>query len=534
MNLGRQAISATVPTQIIDVRFDADCDIFACSTPSGFAVYRSFPLNLLRKREITGGTLSTVLPLHSTSLLFLVGGGRSPRYPPNKVIFWDDAQGKEVAELEFRDAVKGIACRRGMLVVALKRRVVAFEITQTVKRIGEWETAWNDRGLVALATAPGATVMAIPGPQTGYIHLVHLPPCPAPPEDFTPGTRPGHPTARVTPLPARRDPVALIQAHTSALTTISLSPSGRYLATTSENGTLIRIWDTTKGANGKGHKSHEFRRGMDQAHMYGVAFRPDERECCAWSDKGTVHVFSLERSNRLSALRQATSFLPGGIGKIIDSEWSYAQYRLPTPSAHQAHSMSQTNRLGTAHPDAGDEERWMVGWITLPSDTTPQSSPAKGPVPLPSIHNKGKGRMQPLGSPLRGPGDRPSPLSPSRSSRAGVTSPSLPDYQLVALTFTGGWYRLSLPNQSEPTDRSSTPEPYQGSGGAKRSAPRQPESIAPSERTGSGSPQLATKRLADQKRRDSSRRRGSDAQVNDTNQCHLEEFRRYGRWDGWG
>lgn len=50
MNLGRQAISATVPTQIIDVRFDADCDIFTCSTPSGFAVYRSYPLNLLRKR----------------------------------------------------------------------------------------------------------------------------------------------------------------------------------------------------------------------------------------------------------------------------------------------------------------------------------------------------------------------------------------------------------------------------------------------------------------------------------------------------
>lgn len=136
--------------------------------------------------------------------------------------------------------------------------------------------------------------MAIPGPQTGFLHLIHLPPCPAPPEDFTPGARPKFP--RVAPLPARRDPVTLLPAHTSALTTINLAPSGRYVATTSENGTLIRIWDTTKGANGKGHKSHEFRRGMDQAHMYGVAFRPDERECCAWSDKGTVHVFSLERS----------------------------------------------------------------------------------------------------------------------------------------------------------------------------------------------------------------------------------------------
>jgi hypothetical protein len=50
MNLARQAISATAPTQIIDVRFDADAHVFSCSTPSGFAVYRSWPLQLLKKR----------------------------------------------------------------------------------------------------------------------------------------------------------------------------------------------------------------------------------------------------------------------------------------------------------------------------------------------------------------------------------------------------------------------------------------------------------------------------------------------------
>ena len=37
----------------------------------------------------------------------------------------------------------------------------------------------------------------------------------------------------------------------------------------------------------------EFRRGSDKAEIYGVAFRPDEREVCVWSDKGTIHVFAL-------------------------------------------------------------------------------------------------------------------------------------------------------------------------------------------------------------------------------------------------
>lgn len=198
--------------------------------------------------------------------------------------------------------------------------------------------------------------------------------------------------------------------------------------------------------------------------------------------------------------------------------------------------MSQTNRLGTAHPDAGDEERWMVGWITLPPDTTPQSSPARGPTALPSNRNRGKGRAQPMGSPLRGTLDRPSPLSPSfESTRTSLKPPSLPEYQLVALTFTGGWYRLSLPHQGETPDRSGTPEPYQGPSGNRRPpVPRQSESNAPTERSGSGSPQHATRRLNEQRRSGSATRRSSDAQAGDTSQCHLEEFRRFGRWDGWG
>lgn len=96
--------------------------------------------------ELTGGTLSAVVPLHTSSLLFLLGGGRSPLYPPNKVILWDDAIGSEVAELEFRERVRGLACRRGWLAVALRRRVVVFEVGESVSRYGEWDTCDNPRG----------------------------------------------------------------------------------------------------------------------------------------------------------------------------------------------------------------------------------------------------------------------------------------------------------------------------------------------------------------------------------------------------
>jgi len=87
-----------------------------------------------------------VLPLHTTSILYLVGGGRSPLYPPNKVVIWDDALGKEVAELEFRENVRGMACRRGWLFVALKQRVIAFQVGEQPERWNEWKTCDNPRG----------------------------------------------------------------------------------------------------------------------------------------------------------------------------------------------------------------------------------------------------------------------------------------------------------------------------------------------------------------------------------------------------
>jgi hypothetical protein len=87
-----------------------------------------------------------VLPLHSSSLLFLLGGGTMPLYPPNKVVLWDAAAGSALAELEFRERVRGMACRRGWLAVALRRRVVVFQVRDEIKRHGEYETTENLKG----------------------------------------------------------------------------------------------------------------------------------------------------------------------------------------------------------------------------------------------------------------------------------------------------------------------------------------------------------------------------------------------------
>lgn len=91
----------------------------------------------------------------------------------------------------------------------------------------------------------------------------------------------------------RRD-FRLIDTHNTPVAAIALSLNGSRLATASEKGTLVRVFDTSSG-----HKLQELRRGTDPAEIYHIAFD----RSCAWlavtSDKNTVHVFALrEPSDR--------------------------------------------------------------------------------------------------------------------------------------------------------------------------------------------------------------------------------------------
>ncbi|KAG6855094.1 hypothetical protein C0991_006023 [Blastosporella zonata] len=403
---------------------------------------------MLHDLELSGGTLTAVVPYHTSNILFLVGGGRSPLYPPNKVVLWDDALGTEVAELEFRERVRGLACRRGWLAVALRRRVVVFQIGEQVTRYAEWDTCDNPRGLLAMSTAAYSTLLTIAGRQLGHVQLVHLPPCPPP----APTGPPPSSLPRKPPPPPAKHPVSIIAAHTTALTTLSVPASGRLLATTSSRGTLVRVWDALTGK-----LLREFRRGTDKADIYGVAFRPDEQELCVWSDKGTVHVFTLVSSgptNRQSTFSPLTPFLP--LPKYFDSEWSYAQYRIPSQSSHITLS-APPSRSPTA--DVPDEERCVVGWIEI---------------------------------------------NPTNESGKGKAA----EYQLIALTYVGGWYRLSLPQ------RGSSYQPSSSANAASSSPPR----VSATQHRPSSTSSVGG--------RDKGKEKEVEKEGKESRECALQEFRR--------
>ena len=46
--------------------------------------------------------------LKKTNIVALVGGGREPAFPKQKVILWDDATASNIAEIEFPSYVRGL------------------------------------------------------------------------------------------------------------------------------------------------------------------------------------------------------------------------------------------------------------------------------------------------------------------------------------------------------------------------------------------------------------------------------------------
>jgi len=118
----------------------------------------------------------------------------------------------------------------------------------------------------------------------------------------------------------------IITAHNNALCALALNLDGNLLATASEQGTLIRTFDTQTG-----QPLRELRRGTDPAEIYCINFSANSDWLCVSSDKQTVHIFVNPDQAQSAAANQRSSlsFMKDLLPKYFSSEWSFAQFRVP-------------------------------------------------------------------------------------------------------------------------------------------------------------------------------------------------------------
>jgi len=262
---GRQEIATEPRVNAISFNQTGDCCAYA--TTHGFAIHAINPQQESIRRDLGGASLSHAKMLYSTNIMVLVGEDRNhAAFPCTKAIIWDDSQQRAIGEICHGSPVKNVALGRNRLAVCLEHAVHIYNLDH-LECIHSAETTHNPLGILDMATTDTKAVVATLGHGVGEVQLVVS-------------------SSSSDDAATRHQMLSCHRGHIAAL---ALSPNGRYLATASRRGTILRIFNTEDGS-----KVTEVRRGTHPATIHSLAFSFDMPTWLACtSDTKTLHVFHL-------------------------------------------------------------------------------------------------------------------------------------------------------------------------------------------------------------------------------------------------
>jgi len=288
-------------SEVLAVSFNQDQSCLAVATTRGVKIF-SLDAGLecvFEHRKM--GACRIAEMLFRSSLLVVVGAGETHDMSPRRLKVFNTSTRAVIADLPFPDTIAAVRLDRQKLVVVEARRATIFDLA-TLATQREIATARNERGVVAMTAD-----------ETGETSLVALPA-----ETFAAFTPPGTKANKANTrgdgprdgatdsrLASRLGVVVVhdclnhhavceIRAHRAPLAAMAFSSDGRYLATASERGTVVRV-HVLPAADERFTKT--FRRGVQGAVVRQIAFGPKTPNggiaLAASSEKGTVHVFRL-------------------------------------------------------------------------------------------------------------------------------------------------------------------------------------------------------------------------------------------------
>lgn len=261
----RESLQVSSKQVVLALAFSSDCTRFACGLADGIRAFRSHDCIRTLKEVAPSGKAIVLVALLDDRYVAYVCRGPQADSSANVVHFWDNIAAQKVTQLDLAEPVLGIHISAQVFVVILLDKVLLFHYA-----------VYPESGLVGPAvvsslyeTSPNPFViystcrdrLVVPGLTSGQVQIISF-------EDQS---------------------KKVLRAHASALRQVAISSDGEVLATASKQGTLIRVFSTSSLA-----QTHEFRRGVDIASIYSIAISPNNRYMATTSDKGTIHIFGLD------------------------------------------------------------------------------------------------------------------------------------------------------------------------------------------------------------------------------------------------
>ena len=191
-----------------------------------------------------------------------------------RVIIWDDLKQRSVIELEFSHEVRAVKLRRDKIVVVLPNmikvsfqlslitlilKVIFFQVftfTPAPTQLHVFDTVLNMKGLCALSPTSDKALLAFPvSGEVSAVQNANI-------------SSSGLGRVQIVDLANPDNQPITIVAHDTKLSCLQMNIQGTRLATASDKGTLIRIFDTESGK-----LLSELRRGTQAATIYSINFR---------------------------------------------------------------------------------------------------------------------------------------------------------------------------------------------------------------------------------------------------------------------
>lgn len=236
--------------------------------------------------------------LYSSSLLAIVGGGEQPSLSPRRLCLFNTTTGTALRELNFLTSVLAVRLNKKRLVVVLQEKTYIYD-SNTLAILDAIDTVPNVKGLCAFSPSLDGCFLALPSSTTKGSVLVY----------------------NVMELHSHCE----IDAHRSPLAAIAMSFNGMYIATASEQGTIIRVHLVSEAT-----KSYSFRRGTYPSTIFSMSFGPSTQLpdiLVALSSSGSIHVFSLGLAINQRG-RRSSSFLGSLLPDSVNDAFDPAHHRV--------------------------------------------------------------------------------------------------------------------------------------------------------------------------------------------------------------
>ncbi|GAA5947989.1 hypothetical protein JCM3765_007058 [Sporobolomyces pararoseus] len=292
---------------LLSVAFNQDQTCIATGTRKGYTITNCDPFGKVFGRS--DGATSIVEMLFCTSLVALVGAGDRPNSSTRRLQIVNTKRQSTICELTFPTSILSVKLNRRRLIVVLEEKIYVYDISN-MKLLHEIETSSNPNAICSLSPSSENSYLAYPSPLPSPITPFSQQPPPPHSSSTSSSSTP-------TPSPSNPPPSSssssnsnstsgdillfdsvslsvtnLIRAHKSPLSHISINSTGTFLASSSEKGTVIRVFSLPDG-----DKKFEFRRGSYSAKIYSIAWNLKSSLMAVSSDTETVHIFKLTTTN---------------------------------------------------------------------------------------------------------------------------------------------------------------------------------------------------------------------------------------------